>query len=79
MIPIHLDIYCQQRANELLREAQETRLVKEALAGQKARSPLRRRVLGWLGRWMVVCGWHLQQRYGPAPMAQMSRAAGHRH
>jgi hypothetical protein len=73
MLPYHLDVYQLEHANELQREAQRDRLAKQALAGRKVHSPLHRRTLRWLGRWMVLWGSHLQQRYGATAVAPMPR------
>lgn len=77
MYPDHLDmLYGLEHANELLREVQKDRLVRQALAGRKARSPLHRRVLCWLGHWLVHWGSHLQQRYGAAVVDPCHRENG---
>lgn len=68
-----------RHVNELVCEAQEERLARQARAGQKARNPLRRRALGSLGGWMVLCGSRLQKRYGATTMAPLTRAAECRH
>lgn len=79
MLPDHLDVVHLEHANELLREVQQDRLAKRALAGGEARSPLRGRALDWLGRRMVLWGSRLQQRYGGTVVAPMPRAADRGH
>jgi hypothetical protein len=77
MLPNHLDMLrCLAHANELLSEAEEARLAKQALVGRKARIPLLSRAAAWLGRWKVLWGSLLQQHRGAAPIAPMPRAVG---
>ena len=65
----------REHYKDLLREAEKARLVRQMQAGQERRERFHRRALIWLGRRLVVWGWRLQERYGPAPAAPALRAA----
>ena len=56
----------QERRRELLREADEERLARQALAGRGGRRRFYCRALIWLGRRLVAWGYRLQARYGVA-------------
>jgi hypothetical protein len=56
----------QERCSELRRQADEYRLIRLALAGRRRRRCFHCRAMNWLGRRLVVWGWHLQTRYGTA-------------
>ncbi len=51
------------RYNELLREAEHERLVRQVLAGREKRDGFYPVALAWLGRRLVKWGESLQQRY----------------
>ena len=59
----------QERYKDLLREAEEYRLIRKALAGRTRRTRLHCQALVWLGRWLVVWGYDLLERYGAAAEA----------
>ncbi len=52
----------QERHRELLREAEQERMVRQAL-GQDRRARFRERALAWLGSYFVAWGCYLQRRY----------------
>ncbi len=49
--------------NDRLREAEQRRLVEQALAANRPNDPPYRRVLRWLGYQLVAWGRQLQKRY----------------
>jgi hypothetical protein len=51
------------RRQDLLREAESSRLAHQALAGRDPHSRLPSRALARLGRWLEAWGWRLQERY----------------
>ncbi len=51
------------RHKELLREAEQERLITQILAGREKRDGFYRVALAWLGRRLVEWGESLQQRY----------------
>ena len=53
----------QGRYKELLREAEQERLIQRALAGREKRDRFYRAALAWLGCRLVEWGESLQQRY----------------
>jgi hypothetical protein len=55
---------------ELLREAEQIRLYKQALNGKTPANPLTWRFLNWLGRQMVSLGSTLQKHY--AELAELA-------
>ena len=57
---------CQEHHADLLQEAQQERLARQALARPRRRDRFYRRVLTWLGHHLVTWGWRLQARYGSA-------------
>jgi hypothetical protein len=65
-----LDFLAQQeRYKDLLREAEGYRLIRKALADRPRRTYLHCQALVWLGRWLVVLGYDLLERYGAAAEA----------
>lgn len=54
----------RERYKDLLREVERDRLVRRALTGREKRYRFYCGAVSWLGRWLVVWGWRLQQRYG---------------
>ncbi len=52
-----------ERYKELLREAEQERLITQILAGSEKRDGFYRVALAWLGRRLVEWGESLQQRY----------------
>ena len=56
-----------QRQREMLKEAQQYRLVVEAKAGRERRAHWSSRTLCWLGTSLVATGRWLQSRSGVAP------------
>ena len=62
----HVFDLANQRYGDLLRLAQSSRLIRLASTGREARSPFYGRTLAWMGQRLVVWGWRLQERYGPA-------------
>ena len=65
----------QERYKDLLREAEEYRLIRKALAGRPRRTRLHCQALVWLGRRLVAWGWRLQERYGAATATPTLQAA----
>jgi len=62
----HVFDLANQRYTELLLVAKSRRLVHMASTGRKQPYPFHARMLTWLGHWLVVWGWNLQERYGAA-------------
>jgi hypothetical protein len=62
----HVFGLANQRYGNLLRLAESSRLIRLASTGREKRPPLYGRMLAWMGRWLVVWGWRLQERYGAA-------------
>lgn len=54
----------RERYRDLLREAEQHRLVRLAREERAPRNHLYRRTLAWVGRCLMAWGWRLQQRYG---------------
>jgi len=65
----------REHYQDLLHEAEGSRLVRHARAGQERRNHLYCRALTWLGRRLVVWGWRLQERYGAMTAAPALRVA----
>ena len=57
----------QEHYQDMLREAEKTRLVRLARAEQPAGPGLAPRGLAWLGRRLVQWGQNLEERYGVDP------------
>ena len=62
----HVFDLANQHYRELLLVAKSRRLVHLASTGQSQRYTFHARMLTWLGHWLVVWGWNLQERYGAA-------------
>ena len=60
----HVFDVANQRRKDLLLAARASRLIRRALTGRKERSHFYTRPLAWLGRWLVIWGWRLQERHG---------------
>ena len=72
MFDWHEVIVQQERRQELLREAERHRLVRQALAGRETQDRIHCRALTWLGRHLVAWGCFLERRYGtPVETAAM--------
>ena len=54
----------QEYINDRRREAEQWRLVQQALAAKRHNDPIYRRVLRWLGYQLVAWGKQLQKRFG---------------
>ncbi len=54
----------QERRQDFLREAEQHRLVRQALRGREMRDHIHCQILTWLGRHLVAWGCSLQTRYG---------------
>jgi hypothetical protein len=65
----------QERYKDFLREAEQYRLVRPALAGSDRHAGFHRRVLTWLGGRLVAWGWRLQERYGVGAAVPALRVA----
>jgi hypothetical protein len=65
----------EARSQELLRQVERERLVRQARAGRAQSASLHCRALTWLGRQLVAWGWRLQERYGAAMTHSMLRPA----
>ena len=76
MFPNELEFLVRrEHYQDLLRETEEARLVRQARAGQERRNHLYCRALTWLGGRLVVWGWRLQERYGAMTAAPALRVA----
>ena len=58
----------KEHRQDMLREAENERMVRLARMGNQANHRLHCRVLSWLGCHLVNWGLHLQKRYGAAPV-----------
>ncbi len=56
--------YEEQRRKELLRTAEQRRLVRQALAARGPRPGVGRRLLAGLGSRLIAWGWWLQRQFG---------------
>lgn len=65
----------QERHQDLLREAEQERLIRQAVAARERRDRFYSRALAWLGRQLVAWGWRLQQRCSTCPASPTYRAA----
>jgi hypothetical protein len=54
------------RQEEMLREAQQARLVRETLRHRMGDQPQNLHALAWLGKKLVIWGSNLERRYGPS-------------
>ena len=71
------DVLAQrERYQDLLREAEKHRLVRQALAGRQRRHHLCQ-VMNWLGRRMVAWGQRLQKQYEATAAATALQAANY--
>jgi hypothetical protein len=60
---------CQrQHLKDLLQQAEQEHLVREALAGHPAGPRLHDRALAWLGRCLIAWGKRLEARSNPSPL-----------
>ena len=57
----------QEQYQDLMREAQRARLVKQAHQSQEPGDPFYHRALIWLGKRLVTWGLSLQVRFGSTP------------
>ena len=64
-----------ERYKELLREAEQERLVQQVLAGRERRDRFYRPALVWLGCRLVEWGKSLQRRYGTTSLASQFMAS----
>jgi hypothetical protein len=64
----------QERYKDFLREAEQDRLVQQALAGREKHVQFYRSALAWLGCRLVEWGKSLQRRYGNASLASQLMA-----
>ena len=67
----------QERYQDLLREAERHRLVRQVLAGRQRRQRAYCRAINWLGRRMVAWGQRLQEHYGATATAPALQAANY--
>jgi len=65
----------EARRQEMLRQAENERLVQQARAGRAQGAGFYCRALTWLGRQLVAWGWRLQERYGAAVAPPLLRPA----
>lgn len=56
--------YQHERYNDLLRSAQQQRLVRAALAARPRPAAAYDPLLAWLGTQLIAWGWRLRARYG---------------
>lgn len=66
MWPSNLELVMLMEREQDLREAQQERLVRQALEASGHRPGWHNRVLAWLGRQLVAWGCGLQKRYSLA-------------
>jgi len=73
MIMINFDLYMayQQRQEELLKEVEHDRLVKEALKARQPQDHNASTVLARIGRKLANLGSSLEERYGAQPQAEV--------
>ena len=71
----HVFDLANQHYKDLLRLAKSRRLVHLVSASRTHRNPFYARMLTWLGHWLVVWGWRLQERYGAMTAAPALRVA----
>jgi hypothetical protein len=57
-------LVAREHYKDLLREAEQERLARQAMAGGESDPHLYCRMLAWLGRRLVNWGLRLQKRYG---------------
>jgi hypothetical protein len=57
----------QEHCNDLLREAEQERLARQALKGRGSRRSLTCRALLHLGLWLAALGARLQEAHGASP------------
>jgi hypothetical protein len=67
----------RERYQDLLREAERHRLVRQVLAGRQRRQRAYCRAINWLGRRMVAWGQRLQEHYGATATAPALQAANY--
>ena len=67
--------YQQERHNDLLREAEQWRHVRAALAARKRPVTRYNPLLAWLGTQLIAWGWRLRVRNG-ALETRVTRCAG---
>jgi len=71
-----LDIVAQrERYDDLVREVEHDRLVRQLLARHETGERFYHRRLAWLGRVLIAMGRHLQERYGGATRISRSLAS----
>jgi len=61
--PYIYELAAKARRQELLREAEQERLARRALAGRRTRQTTMCRMLAWLGGRLVTWGHALQERF----------------
>jgi hypothetical protein len=69
-------LVCQERNKDLLREAEQFRLVRQVLVARRRQGRFYGRALMWLGRRLVEWGRRLQERYDVVVDASPLPAAG---
>ena len=67
----------RERYQDLLREAERHRLVRQVLAGRQRRQRAYCRAMNWLGRRMVAWGQRLQEQYDAATAATALQTANY--
>ena len=67
----------RERYQDLLREAERHRLVRQVLAGRERRQRAYCRAINWLGRRMVAWGQRLQEHYGATATAPALQTANY--
>jgi hypothetical protein len=73
----HIDAVAAQHRDDLLREAQDRRLIRQAAPADSKPQHFYRRSLAWLGRRLIVWGSRLQQRYGAEKPVSRMQARSH--
>lgn len=66
MCSSHVSGLARQRHRDLLIVAKSARLIRREAHQHKRNHRCYGRTLAWLGRWLVIWGWRLQERYGIA-------------
>jgi len=67
----------RERYQDLLREAEKHRHVRQVLAGRQRRQRAYCRAINWLGRRMVAWGQRLQEHYGATATVPALQAANY--
>ena len=73
----HIDAVAAQHRDDLLREAHNRRLIRQAAPAAPKPQPFYHRSLAWLGRRLIAWGSRLQQRYETEKPVTSMQACSH--